>query len=77
VIVSYAHDYKEERPVAGPLTIRISHRFMNTDYILGLPLSDALIGKVIVEELDLLADCANQTLIPRLESPDYPLLKVK
>ncbi len=77
VIVSYADDRKEERPVAGPLTIRIGDRFMNTDCIVGPPLSEALIGQVIVEELDLLADCTNQTLIPRPESPDYPLLKLK
>jgi predicted aspartyl protease len=77
VIVSYADERKEERPVAGPLTIRIGDRFMNTDCIVGPPLSEALIGQVIVEELDLLADCTNQTLIPRPESPDYPLLKLK
>lgn len=73
VIVSYA----DERPVAGPLTIRIGDRFMSTDCIVGPPLSEALIGQIILEELDLLADCTNHVLIPRPESPDYPLLKLK
>jgi clan AA aspartic protease len=77
VIVSYADERKEERPVAGPLTIRIGDRFMNTDCIVGPPLSEALIGQIVLEELDLLADCTNRVLMPRPESPDYPLLKLK
>ena len=77
VIVSYADDRKEERPVAGPLTIKLGDRFMTTDCIVGPPLSEPLIGQVILEELDLLADCGNRTLLPRPESPDYPLLKLK
>jgi len=77
VIVSYADDRKEERPVAGPLTIKIGDRFMNTDCIVGPPLCEALVGQVILEELDLLADCTNHKLIPRPESPDFPLLKLK
>lgn len=77
VIVSYADDRKEERPVAGPLTIKLGDRFMTTDCIVGPPLSEPLIGQVVLEELDLLADCTNRQLIPRPESPDYPLLKLK
>ena len=33
VAVTYADERKETRPVAGPLTIRIGNRFMNTDCI--------------------------------------------
>lgn len=77
VMVADADERREERPVAGPLTVKIGDRFMNTDCIVGPPLSEPLIGQVILEELDLLADCANQKLTPRPESPDYPLLKLK
>ena len=77
VIVSYADERKEERPVAGPLTIKIGDRFMSTDCIVGPPLSEPLIGQVVLEELDLLTDGVNRTLVPRPESPDYPLLKLK
>jgi predicted aspartyl protease len=77
VIVAYADDRKEERPVAGPLTIKLGDRFMTTDCIVGPPLSEPLVGQVVLEELDLLADCTNRKLIPRPESPDYPLLKLK
>ena len=77
VIVSYTDERKEERPVAGPLTIKIGDRFMSTDCIVGPPLSEPLIGQIVLAELDLLTDCANRTLVPRPESPDYPLLKLK
>jgi hypothetical protein len=50
---------------------------MNTDCVVGPPLSEPLIGQVIVEELDLVLDCQSQTLSPRPESPIYPSLKMK
>lgn len=77
VVVSYADERKEELPVAGPLTIHIGNRFMSTDCIVGPPLSEPLIGQIVLEALDLLADCTKRTLTPRPESPDYPLLKLK
>ena len=76
VIVSYADERKEERPVAGP-TIRIGNRFMSTECIVGPPLSEPSVGQIVMEALDLVADCTNRTLSPRPESPDYPLLKLK
>jgi predicted aspartyl protease len=53
VVVTYTDERKEERPVAGPVTVKIGERFMNTGCIVGPPLSEALIGQVILEELDL------------------------
>jgi hypothetical protein len=43
--------------------------------IVAPPLSEVLIGQVVLERLDLIADCTNRTLTPRYE--DYPLLKLK
>lgn len=77
VVVRYADERKDERDVAGPVTIKIGKRFMNTDCIVGPPASDALIGQVVLEELDLIPDCQKQTLTPRPESPIYPLLNMK
>ena len=77
VVVTYADDRKEERPVAGPVTMKIGNRFMNTDCVVGPPLSQALVGQIVMEALDLVADCTNRTLTPRPESPDYPLLNMK
>ena len=77
VIVSYADERKEERQVAGPLRIRIGNRAMSADCVVGPPLSEPLVGQIVLERLDLIADCANGTVAPRPESPDYPLLKLK
>lgn len=77
VVVTYADERKEERDVAGPVNIKIGKRFMITECIVGPPTSEALIGQVVLEELDLIADCQNQTLSPRPESPIYPSLKLK
>lgn len=44
VIVTCADERKEERPVAGPVTVRTGDRFMSTDAIVGPPLSEPLIG---------------------------------
>ena len=77
VVVTYADERRELRPVAGPVTVQIGDRGMNADCIIGPPLSEPLIGQIVLEALDLVADCGNRTLGPRPESPDYPLLKLK
>ena len=74
-VVTYADERKEERPVAGPVTITISDRFMSTDCIVGPPMSEALVGHTVMQTLDLNADCAHHTIAPRW--PDYPVLKLK
>ena len=74
--VTHANNQTEVRPVAGGLTVRIGDRAMTTDCIVGPPMSEPLVGQIVLEALDLIADCATQTLTPRPESPDRPLLKV-
>ena len=77
VVVTYANEYRETRPVAGPVTVFIGNRFMIAECIVGPPLSEPLIGQIVLEALDLVADCGSRTLGPRPESPDSPLLKLK
>ncbi len=74
-VVTYADDRKDERPVAGPVTVRVAGREMNTDAILVPPFADVLVGQIVLEFLDLIADCRRRTLEPRM--PDYPLLDMK
>ncbi len=74
-VVTYADDRREERSIAGPVTIELCGRFMHTSCIVGPPLSEALIGQIILQELDLIADCAKPSLYPRV--PDYPLLSLR
>ena len=77
VTVRYANEESEIRPVVGVAALTIGDRTMRTEFIVGPPGSEMLIGQIVLERLDLLADCANQTLVPRPESPDRPLLKLK
>jgi len=74
-VVTYADGRQDERLLAGPVTVRIANRAMVTDCIVGPPWSEPRIDQVVLEMLDLMADCANHTLAPRY--PDYPVLKVK
>lgn len=77
VIVTYADERKEQRPVAGFLTVRVGDRSMETDCVVGPPRSEPLLGQIILERLDLLVDCKEGKLIPRPESPYLPMLKLK
>lgn len=73
---TFADGRRGELPVAGGLSIQIGDRWTLGRCIVIPSGSDPLIGQVIMEELDLIADCLNQTLAPRPESPDRPLLRV-
>ena len=73
--VTYADERREERPLAGPVSVQIGNRSMITNCVVGPPLSEPLVGQVVLETLDLIADCTKRTLTPRY--PDYPLLKLK
>ncbi len=77
VIVIYADERKEERPLAGVVTVRVDKRIANVDCVVGPPASEPLLGQVVLEIMDLLVDCARGKLVPRPESPLLPLLKLK
>ncbi len=76
-IVTYADERKEERDVAGVVTLAIGDRSANLDCVVGPPLCEPLIGQIALEEMDLVVDCKDQMLKPRPESPRLPLLKCK
>lgn len=77
VIVSYSDERKEERDVAGVVTVSIGDREANIDCIIGPPNSEPLIGHIVLEELDLVVNSRQRRLRPRPESPFLPLLKLK
>ncbi len=77
VIVTYADERKEELDTARGLEIQVLGRTMVTDCVIGPPLCEPLIGQLVLEQLDLVVDCARRTLAPRPESPNLPLLKLK
>ena len=76
-IVTYADERKEERDVAGVVTVKVAGRNVETSCVVGPPGSEALLGQIVLEEADLLIDCANQRLTTRPESPYLPTLKLK
>ena len=73
---TYADGRRGDVPVAGPLNITIGNRFMTTECVVIPQGSEALIGQIVMEGLDLIADCAKQILAPRPESPDRPMLRL-
>ena len=75
-IVTYA-DEREERPLAGIVTVRVGNRTTSLNCVVGPPNSEPLVGQVVLETMDLLVDCGQQKLVPRPESPFLPLLKLK
>ncbi|MGK5094539.1 retropepsin-like aspartic protease [Deltaproteobacteria bacterium TL4] len=77
IVVTYADERKEERWVVHGVEIAIGNRSMVTDAIVGPPLCEPLLGQLVLEELDLLVDATQKKLIPRPESPNLPLLKLK
>ena len=77
VIVTYADERKDERPVAGIVTARVGNRSTSLNCVVGPPNSEPLLGQVVSETMDLLVDCAEQRLVPRPESPFLPLIKLK
>ena len=72
--VVYADERREERPVAL-VTIEIGNLATETECIIGVPGSHVLIGQIVLEALDLIADCTNQTLAPR--HPEGPVLALR
>ena len=73
---TFADGRRGQLPVAGPLTIQIGDRQMLTECIVVPEGAETLVGQVVMEVLDLIPDPVNQTLGPRPESPDRPLLRV-
>ena len=67
---------RSEMPIAGPLSVRIGDRWMFTSCVVVPAGADALIGQIVMEELDLIPDPARQTIGPRPESPVLPELRL-
>jgi len=76
-IVTYADERREERPLAGIVTVRVGKRTTSLNCVVGPPNSEPLVGQVVLGTMDLLVDCTQQKLVPRPESPFLPLLKLK
>lgn len=71
----YADGRRESVGVTSPIVFELLGRTTTDDaFVLG---DEVLIGQTILEKLDLLADCANQKLIPNPEHPTQPVCKIR
>ncbi len=70
----YAEERREQRPVTD-VTIEIGNLATRTEAIVGPAGSEVLIGQLVLEALDLIADCRRGTLAPR--HPEGPVLAIR
>ena len=73
--VAYADERREQRPVTD-VTIEIGNLATRTEAIVGPAGSEVLIGQLVLEALDLIADCRRGTLAAapsRRAGPRHPL----
>lgn len=77
VIVRLANEEKIELEKAGSLSLIIGDREMSTTCLIGPLQCEPLVGQIVLEELDLITDSTNRTVIVRPESPYLPSLKLK
>ena len=76
IACTHADGRQGERPIAGPLTVHIGDRWTYARCVVIPTGADPLVSQLVMEELDLVADCVTRTLGPRPESPDRPLLRL-
>lgn len=74
-VAEYADGRTEAVDISGPIIVEILDRdTLEEAMVLG---DVVLIGQTVLEKLDLLADRANQCLVPNPAHPDQPVTKVK
>lgn len=64
-LVCAGDELREQPALAGPVTVQIANRPTIINCVVGPPLSEPLIGPVVLAMLELIADEANRTLRPR------------
>jgi predicted aspartyl protease len=73
--VRYADGRRAVRSVAQGASVTLEGRTGTFSAIVEPKRDTALIGAIVLEELDLLPDCTNQRLIPR--DPRYPISEIE
>ena len=77
VVVRLATEETRTLDVAGPVLLEVAGRKMHTDCFVLPAMSEALVGQVVLESLDLIADSNQGTVYPRHGSSPYPVLNLK
>jgi len=76
-IVILADERRIELPIAGDIFLTVAGRQWTTDCLVGPPGCTPLIGQLIMERLDLVADPGKRTLTVRPESPLRPTIAMR
>ena len=75
VQVLYADERTEELPVAEEVRIRVEGRVATVRPVVARPGTEPLLGQLVLEATDLLVDCSNNSLVPRIPGITRQLLK--
>ena len=67
-------EYHEQRPVAGPVAVRLGNRSMVTDCVVAPRGTQPRVGYPVLQRLDLHFDYDRGTVVPRY--PSFPLLDI-
>ncbi len=73
--VRYAEHRREKRPLVSNVWLELLGRHGVFSAVVEPERTDALIGGIVLEELDLLVDCTTQSLYPR--EPDSILTEIE
>lgn len=73
--VRYADGRRDHRPLVIDAQVEILNRSGVFSAVVESGRTDALIGAIVLEELDLVADCTGQRLVPR--DPEGPLTEIE
>jgi predicted aspartyl protease len=73
--VRYADGRREHRPLVVDAQVEIQARSGVFSAVLEPGRTDARIGAIVLEELDLIVDCTGQKLLPR--DPEGPLAEIE
>jgi predicted aspartyl protease len=73
--VRFADGRRDQKNLAGDVQVEIQNRSGVFSAIVEPGRSDALIGAIVLEELDFIADCITQSLVPR--DPKQPIAEIE
>ena len=74
-VVRFADQRRERRPLVSNVWLQLLGRHGVFSAVVEPNRDDALIGAIVLEELDLLVDCGSQSLYPR--EPDAILTEIE
>ena len=76
VEVRYANNKTEVKPIYGVVTVEIKGRAGEFDVLAEAKDSQALIGQIVLEQLDLVVDPKKKIVAPNPMSPNMPMVEI-